>query len=392
MKKNIVITKNKEGKIINGRLSLTKDISKILNLTPESRNILIKFYSNKLTLTSLNEEIAEIEEIKRYTENEMSYYKGVLVANYDKNRNSYKLNIPFFLLKQWNLEEKKSIELKVFENEIVLEEFKEEVLTQNRLKGIFTFKVEKGGIGKTFLSVQIAAGLAGIGYKVLLLTSDPQNNALDISLKAQVKDGYLSYITYNKEHFSFSNAKGLKYWLNNGNGNLLELRENLYYIPLEAPIVANNKFATNLNLFFEEMKKQYDYIIIDSVPTRKVDELILHHTTKLIIPAYGDKLTVNGIIKVIDEVGVEKVAAIIFNKFEDTSVEKQYYDEIKSQLEGSGIYFPKPIKNLSSIKQLLDKSKTIWESGDKKIKEVQEIMQDILERLIIETDKSIGEK
>lgn len=140
------------------------------------------------------------------------------------------------------------------------------------------------------------------------------------------------------------------------------------------------------------MKKQYDYIIIDSVPTRKVDELILHHTTKLIIPAYGDKLTVNGIIKVIDEVGVEKVAAIIFNKFEDTSVEKQYYEEIKSQLEGSGIYFPRPIKNLSSIKQLLDKSKTIWESGDKKIKEVQEIMQDILERLIIETDKSIGEK
>lgn len=391
MKKNIVITKNKEGKIINGRLSLTKDISKVLKLTPDSRNILVKFYSNKLTLTSVSEELVEVEEIKRYTENKISYYKGILVANYDKNRNSYKLNIPFFLLKQWNLEEKKSVELKVFEKEIVLEEFKNEVSTKNRLKGIFTFKVEKGGIGKTFLSVQVAAGLAGIGYKVLLLTSDPQNNALDISLKAQVKDGYLSYITYNKEQFSFSNAKGLKYWLNNGNGNLLELRENLYYIPLEAPIVANNKFATNLNLFFEEMKKQYDYIIIDSVPTRKVDELILHHTTKLIIPAYGDKLTVNGIIKVIDEVGVEKVAAIVFNKFEDTTVEKQYYDEIKVQLEGSGIYFPKPIKNLSSIKQLLDKSKTIWESGDKKIKEVQEIMQDILEKLIIETDKNIGE-
>ena len=48
---------------------------------------------------------------------------------------------------------------------------------------VIIIKVNKGGVGKTFLTVQLGAGLASIGKKVLILTSDSQNNILHYTFK-----------------------------------------------------------------------------------------------------------------------------------------------------------------------------------------------------------------
>ena len=123
---------------------------------------------------------------------------------------------------------------------------------------MITVKVNKGGVGKTFLSVQIGHGLALNQKKVLLLTSDSQNNILDYSFKEsnipEFKDGLKSFVKGNK-------------------GDIIKLRKNLDFIPLE-----NNKFSpqflNELPSFLEKMKEEYDFVIVDSIPTMSWIQLL----------------------------------------------------------------------------------------------------------------------
>ena len=132
------------------------------------------------------------------------------------------------------------------------------------------------------------------------------------------------------------------------------------------------------------MKDNYDCVVIDSVPTKKVDQIVLNYTNRLVIPCSGDKFTIQGVTRVIRELGSDKVSSIVFNKYLDSVVERAYYEKMAEELKDSTIYLPKPVKELTAIKQLVHKSKSIWESEDKRLVEVQETMQNILKKLIAE--------
>ena len=112
----------------------------------------------------------------------------------------------------------------------------------------------------------------------------------------------------------------------------------------------------------------------------------MNQATKLIIPAYADKFTVKGIVTAIEEAGVNKVASILFNRYDDTTVEKEYYEEVQKIVKDTGIYCPEPIKKLSIITKLLDESKTIWESGDQRLRPVQEKLTKLLQILLEEIE------
>ena len=153
------------------------------------------------------------------------------------------------------------------------------------------------------------------------------------------------YRTFDKDEYKINkNCKGLKYWIKYGTGELVKVRENVDYIPLESPFTATAKTKENFENFIKEVRKNhnYDCIIIDSPPTEKIDQIILNQATKLIIPAYADKFTVKGIVTAIEEAGVNKVASILFNRYDDTTVEKEYYEEVQKIVKDvkSGLPFP----------------------------------------------------
>ena len=225
---------------------------------------------------------------------------------------------------------------------------------------IIQIKVEKGGIGKTFIASNLAHLLALLEYRVIILSIDSQNNVYSIfnkvnqRIKGSLKKSILSNEIYK-----------------------IKLRENLDFIPIELYLSPN--ILKEVPTFLRKLKKNYDYIIIDSLPALKVDNIFLENSDKIIIPAHGDKMTLQGIISIIKE-HREKIHSIIFNKYINTKINREYYKEIKEICKNSSIYISKPIKNNAFIAELIERGKTIWESRSKKIIETQEIFKNIVRR------------
>ena len=225
---------------------------------------------------------------------------------------------------------------------------------------IIQIKVEKGGVGKTFIASNLAHLLALLEYMVIILSIDSQNNVYSIfnkvnqRIKGSLKKSILSNEIYK-----------------------IKLRENLDFIPIELYLSPN--ILKEVPAFLRKFKKNYDYIVIDSLSALKVDNIFLENSDKIIIPAHGDKMTLQGIISIIKE-HREKIHSIIFNKYINTKINKEYYEEIKEICKNSDIYISKPIKNNAFIAELIERGKTIWESRSKKIIETQEIFKNIVRR------------
>lgn len=229
---------------------------------------------------------------------------------------------------------------------------------------IVTIKVNKGGVGKTFLTAQLGAGLALVEKRVLIITSDSQNNVLN-------------YLHSGDRNF----RKGLKEDVKNGGGEVFKLRENLEFIPLE-----NNKFGNqfiqDLAGYLEKKREEYDFILIDSVPTMKIDDVFVKCSDEIIIPAFCDEVTIEGILNLVEHIDVNKISSIVINRYKNTETQNQYLERLKEAVEGTSILLPDPIPQLSMIEKVLDKRKSVWDYGNKDIVKIQDILAEVMQKII----------
>lgn len=229
---------------------------------------------------------------------------------------------------------------------------------------ILTVKNNKGGVGKSWLTLQIAHILSALENKnntqnkVLILTSDSQNNILTYS-------GLSSQVT-----------EGLENFVNNDEHSEIRIRENLYYMPL-----LNNKFSRQfkdkLKSKILDLKNEYDYILIDSVPVLNIDEDFIEISDKIIIPTFLDGATTEGIIRLLNEIDPCKVLAIVPNRFTKTKIEIEWARELKEILANTDIFISEPIRQSAIITELIQKGKTIWETNSKKAEGFQEIIMSL---------------
>lgn len=232
---------------------------------------------------------------------------------------------------------------------------------------IVQVKVQKGGTGKSFITANLGSLLAKLNKKTIILTTDLQNSI---------------YSLFHSEN-NLEKEDGLKKSISDNKIYSIPLRENLDYIPLtsELKFLKKEKVIT----FFENLKNNYEYILVDSTPTINIDDIFLELADKIIIPANGDKLTIDGVINIIKK-EKEKISCIVFNKFINTSINKKYYKEISKICENTNILVPKPIPQWSYIAELVEKSKTIWESKskNKKLDDIQRTFVDIYKHFFYE--------
>ena len=229
------------------------------------------------------------------------------------------------------------------------------------MNNVILVKANKGGVGKSWITLQIAHALALKGKKVLIITSDSQN---DIPRFAGIKD--LKF------------EKGLEHWIKYSTGNTLILRENLYYIPLADTFIPDENIKGLKNVV-EALRERLDYIFIDSTPVLNLDDAFLELADQIIIPTFLDSVTSKNIRSLLEKLELKKVKAIIPNRATRCKIEKEYLDALVSSLNGTEIVVACPINQSAVISRLIEAGKTLFDDLKPASEKFRKIFLEVLE-------------
>lgn len=155
---------------------------------------------------------------------------------------------------------------------------------------VTTFALQKGGVGKTSISVSVAVSLAEKGNKVLFIDSDPQGNAttwLDIqSMERELADVLMAKCSIH-EAILPTKIENLSIIPTASLGSDLRIYSKTY--------ASNQPFI--VRRLVREIKGEYDYIIIDTSPSfGPLEESCLLASEEAITVLNIDEFSTDGLI------------------------------------------------------------------------------------------------
>jgi chromosome partitioning protein len=154
---------------------------------------------------------------------------------------------------------------------------------------------QKGGVGKTTTSVNLAAGLAAEGKKVLLVDADPQGNATSGSgvPRVQTRKTLYNLLVLNESIENVVLPTELpSLWV-------LPADKNLVGAEVELVNSANREYK--LKELLGKVKNDYDYIIIDCPPSLGL--LTINSLTaadSLLVPIQCEYYALEGVTELFD--------------------------------------------------------------------------------------------
>ena len=161
---------------------------------------------------------------------------------------------------------------------------------------------QKGGVGKTTTTVNLGIGLAMQGKRVLLIDADPQGD-LTTSLGWQDSDN-LNITLASKliDVIKESNNNPLSGILHHIEGVDL-LPSNLELSVMEFNLVNAMSRETTLKTYLNEVKSNYDYVLIDCMPSLGMITLnALSAADSVIIPVQAQFLPAKGMTQLLQTV------------------------------------------------------------------------------------------
>ncbi|MCL2860417.1 MAG: AAA family ATPase [Oscillospiraceae bacterium] len=191
---------------------------------------------------------------------------------------------------------------------------------------------QKGGVGKTTTAITFGAILATKRKKVLLLDIDPQGNAtsglgVDKNLEASAYDALINDVKI-KDIIIETNIK-----------NLMLCPSNINLAGAEVELVSLENREYRLKEKLEEIKEEYDYIIIDCPPSLGLITLnAFTASDSVLVPVQCEYYALEGLGQLVNTINLVKnhlnpqleIEGALLTMFDvRTRLSNQVVDEVK---------------------------------------------------------------
>src|ERR1700722_614334 len=172
--------------------------------------------------------------------------------------------------------------------------------TTGAFKRIIAVANQKGGVGKTDLTVNLSCQLASAGRKVLLIDLDPQANATDYLVGPDTPIGKTTTDLLLEDDVSLHDVL------------IRGCRENLDVAPASGDLSACQiRLANDINMQFKLKKKlkeikadmEYDYVVIDTPPSLGILTInTLTAANQVLIPVQTGYFAMEGVVQLLETV------------------------------------------------------------------------------------------